>query len=59
MEVKQIKKLIYLIISIALGMWVYYYPFPVWVSNSIIAIMVALGINKNLNKILEDGSKTN
>ena len=59
MDAKLIKKLIYLIISIACGIWMYYYPFPVWVSNSVIAIMVALGINKNLNKISEDGSKIN
>ncbi len=59
MKAKLIKKLIYLAISIGFGIWFYHNPFPVWLSNSIVAIMTALGINKNLNKISEDGSKTN
>ena len=59
MRTKLIKKLIYLVISIGFGIWLYHNPFPVWISNIIVAVITASGINKELNKISEDGSKTN
>ena len=59
MKTKLINKLIYLAISIVFGIWLYHNPFPVWVSNTIIAVITALGIYKELNKLLEDGNKTN
>jgi hypothetical protein len=55
---KPIKKLIYIVISIGFGIWLYHNPFPVWVSNTIVAIITAAGIYKELNKLLEDESKT-
>ena len=51
MEAKLIKKLIYLAISIGFGIWLYHNPFPVWISNIIVAVITASGINKELNKI--------
>jgi len=59
MTAKLIKKLIYLAISIGFGIWLYHNPFPVWVSNTIVAVITAAGIYKELNKLLEDESKTN
>jgi hypothetical protein len=58
-KMKPIKKLIYIVISIGFGIWLYHNPFPMWVSNTIVAIITAAGIYKELNKLLEDESKTN
>ena len=54
MRTKLIKKLIYLAISIGFGIWLYHNPFPVWISNTIVAVITASGINKELNKISQD-----
>ena len=54
MKAKPIKKLIFLALSIGLGVWVYYYPFPIWLSNFIIAVITTGGINRQLNKLLEE-----
>lgn len=58
MKARLIKKLIYLAISIGFGIWLYHNPFPVWISNTIIAVITALSINKELNKISQDENKT-
>ena len=58
MEAKLIKKLIYLAISIVFGIWLYHNPFPIWISNTIVAVITAAGIYKELNKLLEDGNET-
>ena len=58
MKAKPIKKLIFLALSIGLGIWVYMHPFPAWLSNFIIAVITTGGINRQLNKLLEDESKT-
>jgi hypothetical protein len=58
MRTKLIKKLIYLAISIGFGIWLYHNPFPVWISNIIVAVITASGINKELNKISQDENKT-
>ena len=54
MKAKLIKKLIYLAISIVFGIWLYHNPFPVWISNTIVAIITAASIYKELNKISQD-----
>ena len=59
MKIKLIRKLIYLTLSIGFGIWFYHSPLPVWMSNTIVAVIIALSINKELNKISEDGSKAN
>ena len=58
MKAKPIKKLMYLALSIGLGIWVYMHPFPAWLSNFIIAVITTGGINRQLHKLLEDESKT-
>ena len=58
MKAKLIKKLIYLAISIVFGIWLYHNPFPMWISNTIVAILTSPAIYKELNKLLEDGNKT-
>jgi hypothetical protein len=58
MKAKPIKKLIFLALSIILGIWVYMHPFPTWLSNFIIAVITTGGINRQLHKLLEDESNT-
>ena len=58
MKEKLINKLIYLAISIVFGIWLYHNPFPIWISNTIVAVITAAGIYKELNKLLEDGNET-
>jgi len=59
MKAKPIKKLIFLALSIGLGIWVYMHPFPEWLSNFIIAVITTGGINRQLNKLLEEDEKRN
>jgi hypothetical protein len=54
MKTKPIKKLIFLALSIGLGIWVYMHPFPAWLSNFIIAVITTGGINRQLHKLLEE-----
>ena len=56
---KKYKKLAILLLSIAIGALTYYNPFPVWVANSIIALMVTNETYKNINKVLEDNKTKN
>ena len=53
MKAKPIKKLIFLALSIGLGIWVYMH-FPAWLSNFIIAVITTGGINRQLHKLLEE-----
>ena len=53
---KKYIKLAILLLSIAIAVLAYYTPLPVWLSNSLIALIIANTAYKDISKVLEDNT---